>query len=610
MEYQDIITEYKNRTLDTSDINEKLEVAKALKQRPELRAIEMSDKQYNMLCDHIGILDINEDKSNFEYFDKECKEFLKESFSNLVESIKSYKAWKVMDLIPKEYTLEKFEQLDRVSQFDMIFFLNKKYQQFLEYQNIADIKLVLEKYDSKVEDQSYKIAFLEKMFNSFSNDFIKSDFFAFYKSKKFLTTIMNYKKSKNKKQTLHEYISDIKNSEIQKDYKKASVYFSTEDFRDIAENLILTKQTLKISKNSVIDIFREMSESQREKELVEDEYTNLRELEKKYMKFVSLIKTSTMKSSTSKNSIAKSSVKKETKAREKVYLTNNENKENVHQEDNKTNITEKIKEETRINEEHEEINNDIIENPPLVEINYNDNGPKEKVRAIRLIWFGRKDVSLGRTVGVENINNYLKDIHEEELRTGVRTSLFLVTNADREVTAKRIVELKKRAKQNGMDNLVEGALGGYGSFFVDKNEHISNAVIMSSENREKIMKTMDSSFIRPGLMTKLVDNTENEYLRYVFSDKEDKSITIEYLRTMKKKLLSNPKLADKPLVLLIYKEGHNSGIDVILKSQFLEETKILDYYKSRYIVDSVEKITPQYLVGYRYHQPGADGQER
>ena len=48
MEYQEIVTAYQNKDLDTSDLVKKLEIAKPLKSRPKYRAVDIVDNSLTL----------------------------------------------------------------------------------------------------------------------------------------------------------------------------------------------------------------------------------------------------------------------------------------------------------------------------------------------------------------------------------------------------------------------------------------------------------------------------------------------------------------------------------------------------------------------------------
>src|SRR5699024_5814872 len=123
------------------------------------------------------------------------------------------------------------------------------------------------------------------------------------------------------------------------------------------------------------------------------------------------------------------------------------------------------------------------------------------------------------------VNEFFKSLKAYEDKTGIRLSLFMVTNANQFTTQNRVKELQKKAEDYEMPRLVEGALGGYGTFKIDKNGNVIDIAKMSFENREKIKKLLERT-LRFSLPTELIDETEENYLRYEFTDKKDASIEI------------------------------------------------------------------------------------
>lgn len=556
MEYQEIITEYNKGSLDISEIKRKMEIAKLLQGRSELRAINMVGKRMALSYDNQNMLVIPEIPERIKSFDSECSAALEEYFKILISSIKSTKAWKVMELVPTEYTLEKFKLLDKKSQFKMIYFLNEKYQKFLEYQRVADISNCL-KGSSDINDEMLKkMLFMNKMFEALDNSKVRTEFYVFSESPKFLLALIEFKKNKNKTQKLEEFMNG-KSKSIKQDYNLFSRYFSTEDFRDIAENILLTSKTLKTSANNVILAFCEMSEGELEQRFLEDEYSDFEKIEAKYTRFYELKKDilrDTIKQKIPENYLK---VKQISKTSNSDYKKPKEKKEHVIEVPSSVSIT-------NINSKKESKKN------------------KEKVNPIIFTWLEREDISLGKRVGLRNLTAYLEDIHKKELETGIRTSLFLITNANKEITVKRMQEIQKRAKTKGMENLVEGALGGYSSFLVDSKGNITDMALMSDENRKKIIKLLDSGTLYPPLISEQIDKSEEDYIRYIFSDRKDKSITMKSLRLIKDRIMKNPRVKNQPIKLIPFIEGKFSGIDVVLECQLVGMRKLPEYYKSKY----------------------------
>ena len=279
MEYDEIVTAYKNNEIDISELKEELEISNSLHGRKRFRTVELSAKNNDFMTNVVNMQRIAETPEKSEEFGELMEKVLYEYYSNLIISIKENKAWKFMKLIPQEYTLDKFEELNNEKKFKIINKLNRKYSRYLKFQKVADIRDYIRDSGNLSENEIKKIAFLKLMFNNLDNDKMKKEFFCF--DRKFLITLINFKKSKIKK--LEDFMR-TKGKEISDDYDRYSLFFSTEDFRDIIENLTLTKKTLKVPAIYVIVAYYEMSESEAEESYINDEYEVLEELEKKAAK--------------------------------------------------------------------------------------------------------------------------------------------------------------------------------------------------------------------------------------------------------------------------------------------------------------------------------------
>ena len=80
----------------------------------------------------------------------------------------------------------------------------------------------------------------------------------------------------------------------------------------------------------------------------------------------------------------------------------------------------------------------------------------------------------------------------------------------------------------------------------------------------------------------MIDETEENYLRYEFTDKKDASIDIRYLQAMAGRLLKDEKVKSQPLKFVPYIEKNRAGIDVLLASQYKGLSQLADYYKAKY----------------------------
>ena len=363
MEYQEIITAYKNNSLADSEFLDKIEKAKLLKGRPRYRAIDLVDNSLTLTSEITYLLTMPENKYKADKFLENLEIVLYNYFSRLIDSIKECKAWNVMGIIPKGWSKPEFEELNTENKIKVLYNINQKYYKFLEYQKIADIRDLLN-IENLSETEIKRLHFLISMFDNFKNERIKSEFFCFDKS--FLMALINFKKGRQLR--IEEYMETRKPS-IQEDYKKYSVYFTTKDFRDIIENLTLTSKTLKISLTKTIIAFYELSESEVESAHLESDFEALKCLEKKYTKMNRL----------------------------------------------RSNMIDEKKEK------------------------------KERVVPIVFTWFEREDVTLARRITTKKLMEFFEQIKKLQLAMGVRMSLFLITNTNKEVTLKRLEELKKKS---------------------------------------------------------------------------------------------------------------------------------------------------------------------
>ena len=62
---------------------------------------------------------------------------------------------------------------------------------------------------------------------------------------------------------------------------------------------------------------------------------------------------------------------------------------------------------------------------------------KEQVRPVIFAWFEKEDVSLLKRLGTKRLTAFFDKLKRIEAETGIRTSLYLITNAGKEQTVKR-----------------------------------------------------------------------------------------------------------------------------------------------------------------------------
>lgn len=630
MGYQELITSYENKGLDITSLKEMLEIAKPLKGRLKYRAIDIIAQRSALLNDINNLLIISEKPDKITIFEQDVNNILNNYFLSLTKNIKSAKAWKFMKLNSEEYTLEIFEKLSKKEQFKTIYFLNEKYLEFLGYQNIADIRDCLDNAKELDDEIIGKLEFLRQMFSSLKNKEVKVEFFCFDKS--FLQALIDFRKSKSFK--LEDYMK-TKRKKSRNEYKKFLQFFSNEDFRDIAENLDLARKTLKVPANSIIEAYSEMSESEAEVYYIEEEFKSFKKLEEKYNKMqvvkaeyekikaklekerIEREKKEELARKEAERKLAEEEKKRElekiaesikvikTKKAEKEDKTIKEEvvKEDKIEKEKKTKKTEKIEKTEKLEkveknekskkskkkeiEPKEEKKEEIIEKieekiqEELVDEIYFV--PKEQVNPLIFSWFERENVTLTKKIGSKKLVKFFDRIKEIEERTGIRVSLYLVSNTGKEVTLKRLKDFKKKAIQNDLPYLVEGALGGYSSFRINSNEEIEDIFEMSASDREEIINLLEET--KGVALTKdLIDTSEESYIRYDLTNKKDKNITKRYLNLIVGKLLKNEKISTMPLKFLTFMEGKAAGIDVLLEGQLKGISQISEYYKEKYSV--------------------------
>ena len=159
----------------------------------------------------------------------------------------------------------------------------------------------------------------------------------------------------------------------------------------------------------------------------------------------------------------------------------------------------------------------------------------------------------------------------------------MVTNSGKEVTLKRLDELKKKAFKAGLPNFVEGALGAYGSFRADKNGKITDIAGMTESDKENIVKLLEKS--KGELMSRdLIDNETELFIRYQMTDKKDKNINKKYLNLLISNLLKDDEIRMQPLKFLVFMEGKKVGIDVLHEDQLKAISQLSNYYKEKYLI--------------------------
>ena len=637
MDYQAVITSYSNKRIDIEKFKKDLEIARPLKQRQKYRAVEMSEFWRIFNANTTDILLTNEVVENIDVFMEKVNRQLDSYYSYLLECIKEFKAWNIIDLDTADYSFEAFDLLKIKDKLRKVELVNDKYKKYLKYQKLADIREYF-KIRELTEENIEKMKFTIEMFDSFKNIQVKKEFFCF--DRDFLITLIAFNKSK--KIRLDDYMKS-KSKAIQEDYERYLLFYKLEDFREIIEKVSVTSKTAKINVSRVVDIFKEISETDAEIEYVKVNGNEIKKIEKKLdnMTQIDMLHKRDILSSnkeylkkTMSKIISEASYESVDQAQEQEdnqkEKSANENKnslgkllgemaknkkisqeESVEAKPSMTPQNEAVVEgnEEQLSEEEktdkkdkknifEAVTDSFSKIEPTIEIKDEKidtveerkergkkryNTEKEPIIPLIFSWFERDDVTFTRRVTIKKLNQFFEKIKKLEAENDARVALFLITNASKEVTLKRIVEMQKKAINNNLPELIEGALGGYSSFKVETNGRITELSVMSMVNREKIISLLDSTIYDEWGREK-VDKECIDFVRYQFADKKEKKFTAQYLKNTINDLLGEDKVKNQPLRFIPYCDKGGIGVDVVLKSQLSNISKLSEYYKKKYYV--------------------------
>lgn len=637
MDYQAVITSYSNKRIDIEKFKKDLEIARPLKQRQKYRAVEMSEFWRIFNANTTDILLTNEVVENIDVFMEKVNRQLDSYYSYLLECIKEFKAWNIIDLDTADYSFEAFDLLKIKEKLRKVELVNDKYKKYLKYQKLADIREYF-KIRELTEENIEKMKFTIEMFDSFKNIQVKKEFFCF--DRDFLITLIAFNKSK--KIRLDDYMKS-KSKAIQEDYERYLLFYKLEDFREIIEKVSVTSKTAKINVSRVVDIFKEISETDAEIEYVKVNGNEIKKIEKKLdnMTQIDMLHKRDILSSnkeylkkTMSKIISEASYESVDQAQEQEdnqkEKSANENKnslgkllgemaknkkisqeESVEAKPSMTPQNEAVVEgnEEQLSEEEktdkkdkrnifEAVTDSFSKIEPTIEIKDEKidtveerkergkkryNTEKEPIIPLIFSWFERDDVTFTRRVTIKKLNQFFEKIKKLEAENDARVSLFLITNASKEVTLKRIVEMQKKAINNNLPELIEGALGGYSSFKVETNGRITELSVMSMVNREKIISLLDNTIYDDWGRDK-VDKECTDFVRYQFADKKEKKFTAQYLKNTINDLLGEDKVKNQPLRFIPYCDKSGIGVDVVLKSQLSNISKLSEYYKKKYYV--------------------------
>lgn len=570
MEYNEIITTYKNKTLAIDTLKQDLLKAKDLKGRPKYRVLDVVSRYSVFHIDSVNILRIPERGEKVELFEESLNYVLDVYFQDIIENIKANKAWRQMNLNPREHSYEEFKTKSISNKIKEITMLNKEYFKYVEIQRTADLRDKISMLGIvETDDQIRRMEFVRKMFGALKNMDMQKELYCFQPA--FIKSLIAFKNSKILR--IEEFMA-LRRKGIQREYEKFSKFYATENFRDLANNIVFTSKTAKMTTDQVIACFSDISESNRELESLLDERDLIRSLAKKYI-VMSKIKVEYIKEQKEKEE-----ADRERQEIEEQIRKEEEAKKRLQEEERKRKEAIQKAEADRQIGETEGSTGSLKES---IDRQANTPSAKEQVNPIFISWLGKDDTSLTKKVGSKRLKDFFDRLKKLEEQTGVRASVFLITNADKETTLNRVRDFKAKAATNGFPRLVEGAYGAYSSFMVDSEENVKDISIMSDVNRKKIIRLLENNGGRI-LNEELIDNTEQNYLRYRFTTNgKDKSVSREYLQAMIGRVLSDPLVSRQPLKFLSYFERNGIGIDVLLASQVAGLSQLAEYYKTKYV---------------------------
>lgn len=561
MDYQEIVTKYEEDSLAINNIEKKLKIARLLEARPRYRALAFASQDWYYYSSITDLITTKEDSKKLDFFKKKSRSLMSEYFNEIIERIKQTKAWNFMGIKAKDFSKEKFEEVEISQKFAMIYELNQRYCKFLEYQKLADLRDMFADKNVELDEQTVKkICFLKLMFENFKNKNIKTEFFCF--DEKFLHALLKYKSSKSIR--IDDHMKNQKKA-ISDEYKKFEKlnFFSVEDYRDIIDNISIVSNTTKLTKTQIIRIYSQMSETEAEQNDLRDEIETFRELEKKYQKMNKIKEKYEDEQIKEKDEIDKKEARiklEETKKKlEEAKLKAERERKIAKNEGYTGNLDSKITQ---------------LQHTLLA---------KETVIPVFLIWLDKENQTLNEKIGSKKTKEFFAKLKEIERERGERVSLFLITNADKKVTKKRIENLRKISDNEEMPRIVEGALGGYSSFKIDAEGNVKDVAQMSLENRKKIALLLEKS-LYTNFPASLIDETEENYIRYKFANKPSKNITKQYLTMLIGRLLNDERVKKQPLRFMPFIEKSAVGVDVLLESQLKGISKIHEYYESKYFI--------------------------
>ena len=553
MDYDEIITEYKTDSIDISDLKKELEKARPLKARSNELDLNLIASTFHTIREGTNAQIISEKNEKVEIYNETVEKNLTQYYGNIVKRITDTKAWGIMKVKPTKVTVEDFRELTISEMLKLVMILNKKYTSYLEVQKYADLRHSLINDEDLVDENVRKMQFILTMFKGLRSEIAKEDFFCM--PEELLTTIMSFRRSRYKR--FEDYFN-AKNKNLREVYENYSHYYTAEDFRDIIENISLVSKVLKIPAIKTIRYYSLISELNFEIRGLKEEYEVFASLQEKDRKMSSLKK------------------EEDISFENQEYDITDEELENLHEE------IKDIIMENEDDEEPEEFEEVLVEEEPKED--EKKEPVKEQINPLILAWFGREISDITEFTSAKILSRFFDKLRQIQRETGIRVGLYIVTNAGKEVALNRMQELQHKARAKGLPRLVEGVLGDYSSYRIDKDGTITDIAVMDQETRNAYIKLLEKSLYDNGFKKDFLDPREENYLRYFFSIKRNPNITFKYLKSRIAFLLRDPEIKKEPLSFVPFIEGEYSGVDVLLKTQLEGIDDLSNYLKSKYII--------------------------
>lgn len=553
MDYDEIITEYKTDSIDISDLKKELEKARPLKARSNELDLNLIASTFHTIREGTNAQIISEKNEKVEIYNETVEKNLTQYYGNIVKRITDTKAWGIMKVKPTKVTVEDFRELTISEMLKLVMILNKKYTSYLEVQKYADLRHSLINDEDLVDENVRKMQFILTMFEGLRSEIAKEDFFCM--PEELLTTIMSFRRSRYKR--FEDYFN-AKNKNLREVYENYSHYYTAEDFRDIIENISLVGKVLKIPAIKTIRYYSLISELNFEIRGLKEEYEVFASLQEKDRKMSSLKK------------------EEDISFENQEYDISDEELENLHEE------IKDIIMENEEDEDTEELEDVLVEEEPKED--EKKEPVKEQINPLILAWFGREISDITEFTSAKILSRFFDKLRQIQRETGIRVGLYIVTNAGKEVALNRMQELQHKARAKGLPRLVEGVLGDYSSYRIDKDGTITDIAVMDQETRNAYIKLLEKSLYDNGFKKDFLDPREENYLRYFFSIKRNPNITFKYLKSRIAFLLRDPEIKKEPLSFVPFIEGEYSGVDVLLKTQLEGIDDLSNYLKSKYII--------------------------